>query len=146
MDILRLLHVDGPDKAQERLLQNILPYLPKSAYKDVDLVLRQMFRTVKVAKSGDTKLVPGSLVDRWESIRINDAIRPIEGKECAKFENMVFGISKAAYLLNSFLYAASIDHNPLRVLLKAALAGRKSKMREFLIKMFLNDKEMMESE
>ena len=90
--------------------------------KHIEIIIRQMMRKVKVDEAGDTKLLPGSLVDMFEfedenARAIADDLRPAEGKRA------LLGITKAALATDSFLSAASFQETT-RVLTEAAIKGK----------------------
>ena len=90
--------------------------------KHIEIILRQMMRKVKVDEAGDTKLLPGSLVDMFEFEDENarattEGLRPAEGKRA------LLGITKAALATDSFLSAASFQETT-RVLTEAAIKGK----------------------
>jgi len=85
-------------------------------------LIRQMLRKVRIKKSGDTKYLPGDLVDRLELEEVNQ--RLIErGLQPAVAEQVLLGITKAALNTESFLSAASFQHT-ITVLAQAAIEGR----------------------
>ena len=90
--------------------------------KHIEIIIRQMMRKVKVDEAGDTKLLPGSLVDMFEfedenARAIANDLRPAEGKRA------LLGITKAALATDSFLSAASFQETT-RVLTEAAIKGK----------------------
>jgi len=90
--------------------------------KHIEIIIRQMMRKVKVDEAGDTKLLPGSLVDMFEFEDENarattEGLRPAEGKRA------LLGITKAALATDSFLSAASFQETT-RVLTEAAIKGK----------------------
>nr|MBP8692328.1 DNA-directed RNA polymerase subunit beta' [Sedimentibacter sp.] len=90
--------------------------------KHVEVIIRQMVNKVRVEESGDTSLLPGSLVSNHEFERQNEeAIR--EGKEPAKGEVALLGITKSSLATDSFLASASFQETT-RVLTDAATKGK----------------------
>ena len=90
--------------------------------KHIEVIIRQMMKKVKVDEAGDTKLLPGSLVDMFEFEEANakavaEGLRPAEGKRA------LLGITKAALATDSFLSAASFQETT-RVLTEAAIKGK----------------------
>ncbi|MGL5084386.1 MAG: DNA-directed RNA polymerase subunit beta' [Clostridium sp.] len=90
--------------------------------KHIEVVVRQMTRKIKVTESGDTDLLPGTLIDMFNFIEANDKIREIGGEE-AKGDQVLLGITKAALATDSFLSAASFQETT-RVLTEAAIKGK----------------------
>ncbi|HLH66241.1 MAG TPA: DNA-directed RNA polymerase subunit beta' [Solirubrobacteraceae bacterium] len=94
--------------------------------KHIELIVRQMMKKVRVDQKGDTDLLPGQYVDRYEYARINRAV--IEaGGEPAQAEEIILGITKASLNTDSFLSAASFQETT-KVLTDAALEGKRDKL------------------
>jgi DNA-directed RNA polymerase subunit beta' len=77
---------------------------------------------VRVLRPGDTKLLPGDLVDRGTIDEMN-AHMIEEGARPATFQQILLGITKAALETESILSAASFQHT-INVLAKAAIEGK----------------------
>ncbi|NLP47131.1 MAG: DNA-directed RNA polymerase subunit beta' [Epulopiscium sp.] len=91
--------------------------------KHIEIIVRQMLKKVKIEESGDTRLLPGSLVDRTEYEEQNSEMRE-EGLEEASGKEVLLGITKASLATDSFLSAASFQETT-RVLTEAAIKGKK---------------------
>jgi len=90
--------------------------------KHLEVVIRQMTRKVKVEDSGETELLPGTLIDIFEfEDENNKAIA--KGGEPAQGRIALLGITKAALATDSFLSAASFQETT-RVLTDAAIKGK----------------------
>ena len=90
--------------------------------KHIELIVRQMMKKVRVDQKGDTDLLPGQFVDRFDYGRVNQAV--IEaGGEAAQSEEIILGITKASLNTDSFLSAASFQETT-KVLTDAALEGK----------------------
>ena len=90
--------------------------------KHVEVITRQMLRKVKVESVGDTDLLIGSTIDKFEFDRAND--RAIaKGGEPAVSSPILLGITKAALATDSFLSAASFQETT-KVLTDAAIKGK----------------------
>ena len=81
-----------------------------------------MMHKVKVEDAGDTHLLTGSLVERYELERVNNKMRE-QGKTEAVWSEVLMGITKAALATDSFLSAASFQETT-RVLTEAAIKGK----------------------
>ena len=81
-----------------------------------------MLKKRRVETSGDTDLLPGTLVDRLELEDINEQLIA-EGKQPAEAKDIILGITKAALATNSFLSAASFQETT-KVLTEAAIKGK----------------------
>eukprot|EP00828_Plagiopyla_frontata_P020586 TRINITY_DN2635_c0_g1_i4.p1 TRINITY_DN2635_c0_g1~~TRINITY_DN2635_c0_g1_i4.p1 ORF type:complete len:1100 (+),score=195.99 TRINITY_DN2635_c0_g1_i4:2846-6145(+) len=90
--------------------------------KHLEVVVRQMTRKIKVIESGDTDLLPGTLIDMFDFNGENARVREFDGEE-AKGEETLLGITKAALATDSFLSAASFQETT-RVLTEAAIKGK----------------------
>ncbi len=96
--------------------------------KHIEVIVRQMMRKVRVSEPGDSKFLPGVVVDKVELREENERI----AKEAAekgtepKFAEAVptlMGITKASLATDSFLSAASFQETT-RVLTDAAIKGK----------------------
>jgi len=90
--------------------------------KHLEVVVKQMTRKVKVEDSGDTELLPGTMIDIFDFDEENERTLarggvPAEGKIA------LLGITKAALATDSFLSAASFQETT-RVLTDAAIKGK----------------------
>lgn len=81
-----------------------------------------MTRKIKVSDSGDTELLPGTLIDMFDFEEANAKVREFGGEE-AEGEQTLLGITKAALATDSFLSAASFQETT-RVLTEAAIKGK----------------------
>lgn len=90
--------------------------------KHLEVVVRQMTRKVKVEDSGDTELLPGTMIDIFDFNEANEKIEA-DGGEPAKGRIALLGITKAALATDSFLSAASFQETT-RVLTDAAIKGK----------------------
>ena len=90
--------------------------------KHLEVVVRQMTRKVKISESGDTELLPGTMIDMFDFEAENQRVREFGGEE-AKGEQALLGITKAALATDSFLSAASFQETT-RVLTDAAIKGK----------------------
>ncbi|NLJ58134.1 MAG: DNA-directed RNA polymerase subunit beta' [Tissierellia bacterium] len=90
--------------------------------KHVEVIIRQMVSKVRIEESGDTPLLPGSLVSQYEFNKENEAAKN-EGREPATGEVALLGITKSSLATDSFLAAASFQETT-RVLTDAATKGK----------------------
>jgi DNA-directed RNA polymerase subunit beta' len=95
--------------------------------KHIEVIARQMLRRVLVTSSGDSDLLPGELVDRFDFEEVNQEIIE-QGGEAAAAEPAVLGITKTALNTDSFLSAASFQHT-ISVLASAAIEGKVDSLR-----------------
>jgi len=85
-------------------------------------MIRQMMRKKRVDESGDTDLLPGVLVDKFDFEKENEKAIAAGG-EPAKSTEVLLGITKASLATDSFLSAASFQETT-RVLTEAAIKGK----------------------
>lgn len=91
--------------------------------KHVEVMVRQMLRKVRIIEAGDTKLLPGSLVDIHTFTDANrEAFK--HRKRPATAKPVLLGITKASLETESFLSAASFQETT-RVLTDAAIKGKR---------------------
>ena len=90
--------------------------------KHVEVIARRMISKIRIVESGDTKFLPGSLVNFREFTDGNkEAI--IKGKKPALGKPVLLGITKASLETDSFLSAASFQETT-RILTDAAIKGK----------------------
>ena len=122
-DLLRIL---GVKAVQEYLLKEVLSVYRLQGVgvsdKHIEIIVRQMLRKVRVEDSGDTELLPGSLVDIFRFEEANRAAI-MAGGTPAIAKRILLGITKASLATESFLSAASFQETT-RVLTEAAIRGK----------------------
>ncbi len=92
--------------------------------KHIEVIVRQMLKKQRVEESGDTELLPGSLVDRLVLEEVNEKLlkeNPDAAPAVAK--DIILGITKASLATNSFMSAASFQETT-KVLTEAAIKGK----------------------
>ncbi|MDP3958472.1 MAG: DNA-directed RNA polymerase subunit beta' [bacterium] len=89
--------------------------------KHIEVIIRQMFSRRKIKSGGDTKFAPGEIVENVEYQLENERMKE-EGKEPAKGETLILGISEVSLSTKSWLSAASFQ-NTTRVLIANAVKG-----------------------
>ena len=94
--------------------------------KHIEVILRQMLKKIEVKESGDSKLLPGEIIDRIKFEKMNDELKA-EGKKTAIGERVLMGITKASLQTESFISAASFQETT-RVLTDAAIKGKVDKL------------------
>ncbi len=90
--------------------------------KHIEVIVRQMLQKVEITDSGDSGLIAGEHIDRIEFEILNERLVD-EGKEPAKANPVLLGITKASLQTRSFISAASFQETT-RVLTEAAVAGK----------------------
>ena len=95
--------------------------------KHIEVIVRQMLRKIEITKPGDSNLIKGEQLTYTQILEINDQLVE-DGKESAKFERMLLGITKASLATESFISAASFQETT-RVLTEAAVTGKRDFLR-----------------
>jgi len=90
--------------------------------KHIEVIVRQMLRKVEVMTSGETRLLPGELLERSWVLEENERVIA-EGKMPATYEAKLLGITKASLATESFISAASFQETT-RVLTDASVNGK----------------------
>lgn len=94
--------------------------------KHIEVMVRQMLRKVRVIDSGDTDVLPGTLLDVHQFTEANKKVL-LEGKRPATGRPVLLGITKASLETESFLSAASFQETT-RVLTDAAIKGKRDEL------------------
>ena len=94
--------------------------------KHIEVILRQMLKKIEVKESGDSKLLPGEVLDRIKFETMNEEL-VAGGKKPALGERVLMGITKASLQTESFISAASFQETT-RVLTDAAIKGKVDKL------------------
>jgi DNA-directed RNA polymerase subunit beta' len=89
--------------------------------KHFEVITRKMMSKVQITAPGESAHLPGDFVNRMKIQESNEAM-VAEGKEPAKFVDVLLGITKASLNTESFLSAASFQHT-IKVLAGAAIAS-----------------------
>jgi DNA-directed RNA polymerase subunit beta' len=89
--------------------------------KHFEVIVRKMLGRVQVLRAGDTPYLPMDLVDRLKIRNANEKLLG-EGKQPARYAEVLLGVTKASLSTDSFLSASSFQHT-IKVLAGAAIAG-----------------------
>jgi len=121
----RILRIQGREACNMYLLIEIQKVYRSQGQnihdKHFEVIIRKMMSKVQVTRPGDTKYLPGDAVERLEIQRINEQMIP-EGRQPAKFVEILLGVTKASLSTDSFLSASSFQHT-IKVLAGAAIAS-----------------------
>ena len=90
--------------------------------KHIEVIVRQMMRSVKIEEVGDTEFLIDEQVDRWRFREENERVLAAGG-EPAIGRPLLLGITKASLSTDSFISAASFQETT-RVLTEAAITAR----------------------
>jgi DNA-directed RNA polymerase subunit beta' len=121
----RILKTQGRDGCQMYLLTEVQKVYRSQGQnihdKHFEVIIRKMLSKVQVTRPGDSKYLPGDAVDRLEIRKINEQLLA-EGKQPARFQEMLLGVTKASLSTDSFLSASSFQHT-IKVLASAAIGA-----------------------
>ncbi|MEZ0395046.1 MAG: DNA-directed RNA polymerase subunit beta' [Anaerolineales bacterium] len=121
----RVLRIQGREACQMYLLTEIQKVYRSQGQnihdKHFEVIIRKMMSKVQVSRPGDTPYLPGDAVDRLEIRKVNEKLLA-EGKQPAKYSELLLGVTKASLSTDSFLSASSFQHT-IKVLAGAAIAA-----------------------
>jgi DNA-directed RNA polymerase subunit beta' len=127
-DILRLQGVEALANYLVREIQDVYRLQGvKINDKHIEVIIRQMLRKTEVVAAGETTLLRGEQIDRSRALDINDRTET-DGKQAARLQPVLLGITKASLATESFISAASFQETT-RVLTEAAVRGLKDDLR-----------------
>ncbi len=89
--------------------------------KHIELIVKQMMSRVKITGRGDSPFTTGEVIEEWIFVDTNNKLKEA-GKELAKADKLILGITETSLSRKSFLSAASFQ-NTTRVLINAAVKG-----------------------
>ncbi|HSN57904.1 MAG TPA: DNA-directed RNA polymerase subunit beta' [Clostridiaceae bacterium] len=122
-DILRIKGVEG---VKNYLLSEVQKVYRLQGVdindKHLEVVVKQMTKKIKIEDSGETEMLPGTLIDYYDFEEANEKVRE-EGRVEAEGRPTLLGITKASLATDSFLSAASFQETT-RVLTDAAIKGK----------------------
>jgi len=122
-----ILKINGREACQLYLLSEIQNVYRAQGQnindKHFEVIIRKMMNKVHIVKPGDSEYLPNDMVDRIEIRAVNEKLLE-EGKQPARFVEVLLGITKASLTTESWLSASSFQHT-IKVLAGAAIAGDK---------------------
>ena len=125
-----LLAVTDPLTTQEYVLKEVQHVYRSQAVdisdKHVEIIAKRMISKIRIVDGGDTKYLPGSLINFSEFTDANKEVI-IKGKRPATGKPILLGITKASLETDSFLSAASFQETP-RILTDASIRGKVDKL------------------
>ena len=121
-----VLKAKGIKAAQMLLLDEIQEIYRKQGVKiddkHISIIIRQMFKKVKILDPGHTYFLEGEIKDKIEVMKENRQIEA-EGGTGATFEQLLLGITKASLMTESWLSSASFQETT-KVLTQASIEGK----------------------
>ncbi len=125
-----LMRLQGVEPTQRYIMNEILGIFAGQGQnisdKHLEIIVRQMFSRVQIEDAGDSEFVTGDVVSKLAVAEANEALVSA-GKQPAKVNQLLLGITKASLSTDSFLSAASFQ-DTTRVLIGAATSGRVDKL------------------
>jgi DNA-directed RNA polymerase subunit beta' len=122
-----ILRIKGREACQMYLLSEIQRVYRAQGQnindKHFEVIIRKMTGKVQVIRPGDSPYLPMDLVDRLEIRKVNEELTA-QGKQPAKYVEILLGVTKASLSTDSFLSASSFQHT-IKVLAGAAIASSK---------------------
>jgi DNA-directed RNA polymerase subunit beta' len=121
-----ILQVMGEKELQRYLVDKIQEvYRSQSVQindKHIEVIVRQMMRSVKIEEVGDTEFLIDEQVDKWRFSEENERVIAAGGQP-AIGRPLLLGITKASLSTDSFISAASFQETT-RVLTEASISGK----------------------
>ncbi len=131
IDLKELMKFAGRERVEKYIMDEIQKiYVSEGVNinnKHLEIILRQMFSKVKIKESGDSQFLPGDVISRSKLIEENRILKK-EGKQIAKANVLLLGITRSALASDSFLSAASFQETT-RVMVTAATEGKLDNLR-----------------
>jgi DNA-directed RNA polymerase subunit beta' len=121
-----ILRISGETALQNYLVQEVQKVYRSQGVdindKHIEVIVRSMLRKVKIVDGGDTRMLPGQLIEASVFGEENEKIKADSGK-IAEGTPVLLGVTKASLATESFLSAASFQETT-RVLTDAAIKGK----------------------
>ena len=127
----QIMELQGTEAAQKYVVKEVQDIYVSQGQdihdKHVEVIVRQMFGKVRVIDSGDSDFITSDMADKARFDEINEHLVK-NGKQPAKAEQLLMGITKISLNTDSFLAAASFQETT-RVLIEAAVTGKTDYLR-----------------
>jgi len=118
--------VKGIIEAQMLILNEVQEIYRKQGVKiddkHISVIIRQMFKKVRIIDPGQTSFLEGDVVDKV-LVEKENRFAQQNGLNTAQFEQLLLGITKTSLLTDSWLSSSSFQETT-KVLTKAAIEGR----------------------
>lgn len=125
-DLSQSLKLLGVNTAQNYIIKQVQTIYESQGQdindKHIEAIVRMMHSKVKVLEPGDTKYLPGQIINRLAVVDENKELAK-KGKKQAQFEDIIMGITRVALKTDSFLSAASFQETT-SILIDAAISSR----------------------
>jgi DNA-directed RNA polymerase subunit beta' len=120
-----ILRISGETALQNYLVKEVQKVYRSQGVdindKHIEVIVRSMLRKVKITDGGDTRFLPGQLVEASAFNEANEGLTKDQKK--AEGGSVLLGVTKASLATESFLSAASFQETT-RVLTDAAIKGK----------------------
>jgi len=131
IDLRDLLSVAGVKETQGYIIEEVQNVYASQGVnlndKHLEVIVKQMFRNVRISESGDTEFLIDEKVSKDSFMEENEKVLA-EGGELAVAELYLLGITKSSLVSDSFLAAASFIQTS-NVLTDAAASGKVDQLR-----------------
>ncbi|MFC2015142.1 DNA-directed RNA polymerase subunit beta' [Chloroflexota bacterium] len=125
-----MLRISGREAVQQYMVDEVQRVYRSQGVnindKHIEIIVHQMLDKVRIESSGDTELIPGELIDRFQYEDINAEVLA-EGGEPTTAQTVLLGITRASLSTVSWLAAASFQETT-RVLTDASVKGAVDKL------------------
>jgi DNA-directed RNA polymerase subunit beta' len=122
-----ILRINGEEALQQYLLKEVQNVYRSQGVtiddKHIEIIVAQMMRKVNVIDPGDSDLLPGSTISKFQFREFNKKLLK-EKKKAINAEPVLLGITKASLQSDSMISAASFQETT-KVLTEAAIAGKR---------------------
>jgi DNA-directed RNA polymerase subunit beta' len=122
-----ILRINGEEALQQYLLREVQNVYRSQGVtiddKHIEIIVAQMMRKVNVIDPGDSELLPGSTISKFQFRELNKKLLK-EKKKAINAEPVLLGITKASLQSDSMISAASFQETT-KVLTEAAIAGKR---------------------
>jgi len=122
-----ILRINGRDACEMYLMTEIQKVYRAQGQnindKHFEVIIKKMLSKVQIVRPGDSPYLPLDMVDRLDIQQINEALRA-EGKQPARYVDVLLGVTKASLNTDSFLSASSFQHT-IKVLANAAIGAQR---------------------
>jgi len=131
LDLKDVFALKGTNAVEKYIINEVLRiYVSEGATisnKHIEIIVKQMFSRVKIKDAGETDFVGGEIIEKSKFLEVNREAKK-SGKQPAKAQQLLLGITKVALSTQSFLSAASFQETA-RVLVNAATEGKVDELR-----------------
>ena len=122
-----ILRINGPKAVQVYITREVQRTYRMQGVdindKHVEIITKQMLRKVRIDDAGDSDLLIGSMVDKFEVEEVNEKLKEQGSENLVSYSSVLLGITKASLATNSFMSAASFQETT-KVLTDAAIKGK----------------------